>query len=220
MRKFLSLAICSLVIFGTTAAVLPGASAVTAAPHTKVASTAKNTTTKKAKAIAVTKVNLTSKKITLNVGTSYSIKASVTPANATNKTISWSTSDKKVAKVSNGKVTAVNAGTCKITATSSNGKSAILIVTVNKPIIQVKSVTLSSTFTAVTVSGTVKLTAKVNPSNAANKSIIWTSSNKNIATVDANGLITGKAVGTCTITAKASNGKSATCNVAVQTPDN
>ena len=197
MKKSLCLSICSLAFMATISSTLPPLSAAAVTQQAKVVSTVK-----KAKAIAVTKVNLEKTTGFLDAGNSYCVKAAVAPANATNKTLIWSSSNKKVATVLNGTIKAVQSGTCKISVTSSNGKSATFVVIVKRPFVAVKSVTLSSKFVAVVISGTVQLKATINPVNATEKSIIWTSTNKNIATVNSNGLITGKAKGTCKIVAK------------------
>ena len=84
------------------------------------------------KIIDVNKITLDKSKLTLEIGKSNTLKATISPSNATNKTITWTSSDNSVATVDNGKVTAIKAGTTTITATSNNGKVATCTVTVKE----------------------------------------------------------------------------------------
>lgn len=166
--------------------------------------------------IATTGVTLSQSSLTLNVGGSSTLTATVTPSNATNKTVTWTTSNPSVATVSGGKVTAVGAGTATITATTSGGQKATCTVTVRVP---VTGISISRSTLALTVGATSTLTATVAPSNASNKSYSWSSSNNTVATVNSSGLVTAKANGTATITATtADGGKKASCTVTVTTP--
>lgn len=175
--------------------------------------------TVKAKTVEVTKVtvNPTSKQMT--VGETATITAAVVPANATNKTITWSTNNNAVATVANGKVTAKAAGTAVITAKSNNGKSASCTVTVVPATVEVTSVSLDKATAVLYANDTLTLKATVAPANATNKTITWSSSNKNIADVKG-GEVTPVSEGTAVITAKSNNGKSASCTVTVVTREN
>ena len=144
---------------------------------------------------------------TLTVGDSVSLIATVLPANASNKSVSWTSSNTAVATVVNGKVTAVGAGTATITVTTKDGGfTASCVVTVKAAPVAVTGVTLDKTTANPTVGETTTLTVTVYPANASNKSIIWTSSNPAVATVDANGKVTTVGVGTATITATTVDG--------------
>ena len=169
--------------------------------------------------VAVSSVGLNSTSITLKNIRNYKLTATVSPSNASNKTITWTSSNSNVARVDvNGNVTAVNAGTATITAKSNNGKTTTCKVTVINPAsVAVSSVGLKSS-TTIVKGKTEKLTATVSPSNASNKAVTWTSSNSNVARVDANGNITAVNAGTATITAKSNNGKITTCKVTVNNP--
>lgn len=134
----------------------------------------------------------------------------ITPANAADKSITWTSSKPEVATVSNGVVTAVSSGTTTITANAS-GKTATCEVTV---IVLVESVTLNKTSLSLKAGDSETLVATVNPADATDKTISWNSSNSNVATVDSNGKVTAKAIGTAVITATAGE-KTATCNVTV-----
>jgi uncharacterized protein YjdB len=174
------------------------------------------------KEVAVTTVNVTS--VTLNkstlalkVGGTEKLTKTVKPTTATNKSVSWTSSDKSVATVnSSGTVTAVGAGTATITckAKDGSGKKATCKVTVTKP---VTSVSLNVTALSLIKGNSFTLTKTVKPSTATNKNVSWTSSDKSVATVDSSGKVTAVGTGTATITCKAKDGsgKKATCKVTV-----
>ena len=163
--------------------------------------------------VAVTEVSLNKTTLTLTEGDSETLTATVKPDNATDKTVTWSSSKTTVATVDNGKITAVAEGTATITAKAGE-KTATCTVTVKKKEIPVTSISISGVFLALVAGSQYVLTATVNPDNATNKTVTWTSSNTSVATVDANGKITAIKAGTATITAKAGD-KSAFCVVKV-----
>jgi len=116
----------------------------------------------------------------------------------------------------NGTVTAKRAGTAAITATSTNGKSAGCTVTVSKKEIPITEISLDKSSATLTEGETTTLTATVLPENTTDsKSVSWSSSNSEVATVDANGTVTAKRAGTVVITATSTNGKTAGCTVTV-----
>lgn len=166
--------------------------------------------------VAVSGVALDKKVATINVGKTVTVKATVTPANAANKTLAWTSSNTKIATVSNGVVKGVKAGRVVITAKTTDGSniSATCTVTVKQP---VTSISLSKKATMYT-GKKLTLKAKVNPANASNKALTWKSSNTKIAKVASNGVVTGVKAGTVKITATAKDGsrKSATCTVTVR----
>ena len=163
--------------------------------------------------VAVSSVELDETNITLKEGETKTLKVTVKPDNATDKTVTWGSSKTDVATVDNtGKVSAIKEGVASITATS-GGKSASCKVTVEKAVVEVTSITLSETSVTLTEGETKTITATVNPSDATDITVTWISSNSDIATV-ANGAITAKAPGNTTITAFC-GGKEATCQVTV-----
>ena len=166
--------------------------------------------------VAVSGVALNKKVATINVGKTVTVKATVTPANAANKTLAWTSSNTKIATVSNGVVKGVKAGRVVITAKTTDGSniSATCTVTVKQP---VTSISLSKKATMYT-GKKLTLKAKVNPANASNKALTWKSFNTKIAKVASNGVVTGVKAGTVKITATAKDGsrKSATCTVTVR----
>ena len=166
--------------------------------------------------IAVTGITLNKTSLTLTEGGSETLQATIQPSNATNKTITWSSSNTSVATVdSAGKVTAVKAGTATITATSNNGKKVNCTVTVNAKTVAVTGITLNKTSVAFNVGGSETLQATIQPSNATNKTVTWSSSNTSVATVDSAGKVTAVKAGTATITATSNNSKKASCTVTV-----
>ena len=179
----------------------------------------------KVKNVAVTKVKLNASEKKLTVGDSARLKATVSPSNATVKTVKWASSNKAVATVnSKGVVKAISAGTTVVTATSGS-KSAMCIVTVSNPVADkpVTGVTLNYEELEVAVSATAQLKATVVPSDAADKSVTWASDNTSVATVTNDGVVKGVTKGTANITVTTNDGKFvATCkvNVVEETPNN
>ena len=165
--------------------------------------------------LTITPVSVPATSITLNAssqnlitGESFTLTATVEPAKTTD-TVVWSSSNEAVATVSDGTVTAAKAGTTEITATAGNVK-ATCTVTVSDPVYKVTDIKLTAAPSRRIAAGKkVKLKASIAPSNATDKSVTWTSSNKKVATVNAKGLVTfkknagGKKV---TITATAKDG--------------
>ena len=134
------------------------------------------------------------------------LTATVKPSYADNKTITWKSSDEKVATVDkDGKVTAVANGTATITATSADGKHSATATIIVK--IAPEKLTLTTENKMLTKIGdSLQITAKVEPDNAYDK-LIWKSSDEKVATVDAEGKVTAVGNGEATITATTENGK-------------
>lgn len=162
-----------------------------------------------------TAINLSNMSVSLFAGTStYTLTTTITPAIA-NNVVTWASSNDAIATVGGGIITPKSAGTCTITATTSNGLKATCSVTVH----DVSSVTLNNTYASIQKGSTVKLSATVSPSNAC-QDITWESSIPNIARVNSDGTVTGVSKGTCTITAYSWNKKKyATCEVTVTQPE-
>ena len=183
----------------------------------------KETDTTKPTVKKVTKVSLSKKSVVLVKGRSTTVKATVTPTNATNKKLKWTTSNAKVATVNqSGKITAKGRGnaTIKVMALDGSNKYATIKVTIKQPVTSVK---INKKSANLKVKGnakqkTVTLKATVNPKNANNKAVSWKSSNTKIATVNSKGKVTAKKKGTCYITATAKDGskKSAKCKIVVK----
>jgi len=170
-------------------------------------------------AVAVTGVTLNQSSASLLAGDTLQLTATVAPTSATNKTVSWSSSNTLRATVdSSGLVTAVSAGSATITARTADGnKTATCALTITGTV-AVSSVILNKTTVNVGVGATTQLVATVLPTNATDKTVSWSSSDTSKATVNGSGVITGVATGSATITVTtADGGKTATCAVTVVT---
>ena len=164
--------------------------------------------------LTVGKVVLSKSEATVAVCKSGTLKATVYPETLADKSVTWKTSDEKVATVtSSGKVKAVGVGTAIITCTSkATGLSATCTLTVGKVVISKTKATVS-----VGKSGTLRAT--VYPETLEDKSVTWKSSNKNVATVTSKGKVTAVGVGTAIITCTSNaTGLKATCTLTVTAP--
>ena len=170
--------------------------------------------------IAVEGITLDKTTATVEEGATVTLTATVTPGNATDKTVTWSTSNEAIATVSGGVVTGVKAGEVTITAKAGD-KSATCTVTVTAAatepeVVPVTGVTLNQTTVTLDIDQSITLTATVAPENATNKAVTWASDKTDVATVDANGKVTAVAAGTANITVTTQDGgKTATCVVTV-----
>lgn len=164
--------------------------------------------------VPVASVKLSKTSLTMYVkDKAVTLKATVSPSNATDKAVTWNSSNVKVAKVdANGKVTPVAKGTATITAKTANGKTATCKVTVK---VHVTKVTLSKKTATMGEKGSLTLKATVSPSNANDKKVTWKSSKTSLATVSSRGVVKAKKAGKVKITAKA-DGKSATCTITIK----
>ena len=168
--------------------------------------------------IKVTGITLANKTLTKTGTTNptVTITPTITPSNATNKGVTWSSSNPGVATVNaSGVVTYVSAGTTVITATAKDGSGVKGTCTVTcTENIKVTGITIANQ-TISTTNPTVTITPTITPSNATNKGITWSSSNPAVATVNASGVVTYVSAGTTVITATAKDGSGVkgTCSV-------
>lgn len=167
------------------------------------------------KPIDVSSLTLNKTSITLFIGESEAITATITPSNATDKTITWTSSRPSVATVTNeGRITAVGVGTTAITAKAGD-KTATCSVVV-KPI-EVSSITLNKSKMTLDRGKTELLTAQITPDNATDKTVTWSSSNSSIVTVSQSGVVTAVQKGTAVVQAKCGE-KTAQCEITVVVP--
>ena len=167
--------------------------------------------------VPVTGVSLNKTRLTLRKGKSAALTATVSPSDATDKAVRWSSSDPDVVTVnSSGTVTAVaSGGTAVITVTTHDGEfTASCKVTTAIP---VTGISLDKTSLALIQGDSAALTATISPSDATDKAVTWSSSDTAVVTVSSSGVITSKGYGTATVTAKTRDGGfTASCKVTVQ----
>jgi len=156
----------------------------------------------------VTGVSISASNVTLEKDKTRTLVATVTPSDAANKSVVWSSNNLSVAEVnSDGKITAIAPGTAEITATTVDGDfTAKCTVTVTKPVIKVTGLTINKTFVELEKGNTQQLIAEVQPSNADNTTIMWSTANDKVATVDDTGNVTAVGYGETVITAKTVDG--------------
>lgn len=162
--------------------------------------------------VEVNSISLDSKEIIIKKDEKKQIIATVLPSNATDREITWQSSNRSVATVNNGVITGVGNGNAVITATSKNGKNASVKVTV---IVPVESIRITGE-DRIKVGGTTTYKAEIKPTYASDKKVIWTSSNSSVATIDKNGKITGKKAGTAKIIATTSGGMTASKTIILE----
>lgn len=168
--------------------------------------------------IPVTSISLSSSELSIKLGQSETLIATVLPDNATDKTVTWSTSDESVASVSNGVVTAKKVGTATITAKAGD-KTATCTITV-VPIL-VTGVSFDKTNLKMIEGDTQTLIATITPDNATNSNVTWESSNNSIVRVDQNGMVTAVKAGNASVTVTTlDGGKTATCYITVEKKPN
>lgn len=152
----------------------------------------------------VSKIKLSKNKVTLNNGKATKLKSKVTNKKAIYKAIQWKSTNTNIAKVnSNGVVKALKRGTCYVIAVAKDGsrKSAKCKVTVRQLVTKL-SYNKATQKAEVYKNKTIKFAVTVVPSNANNKKLTYSSSNKKVATVNSKGVVKGIKAGTVTITAK------------------
>lgn len=195
---------------GTTTITVTAADGKTANCTVTVKAADTNTDT-----VRVNGITLNKKKLTLGAGEKFTLKATVKPNNATNKTVQWTTSNKKAATVNKGKV--VTNGKIKkatkvtITATA-DGKKATCTITVKAA---PKKVTLNAKKKTLKKGKTFQIKAKL-PKNTASNTIKYKSSNKKVATVSTKGKVKAVKKGKATITVTTFNKKSAKIKITVK----
>lgn len=168
------------------------------------------------KDIDVTAVQIKNKENTnLKIGESLVVEAKIEPKNATNKTITWTSSDVNIATVdSNGKVEAIKEGKVKIIAKNNNKEDSIEI-NIEKPVIEVSKIVLDKNDITLKEGERVTITGVIHPINATDKTVTFESSDESIAKVE-NGKVIAIKEGTTTIVATASNGVKNICNINVK----
>ncbi|MEA4935465.1 MAG: Ig-like domain-containing protein [Paludibacter sp.] len=165
----------------------------------------------------VSSVTLDQSNVTIVIGSSLQLIATIAPSNATNKELIWNSSNTSVATVNEGQIKALNIGTAIITVRSNDrNKTATCVITVVSEAIGITSISLDTPSLIIAEDSTLQLSATIEPSNATNKNIMWSSSDVYVAAVSSTGMITANNAGTATITATTEEGKkTAVCTVTV-----
>lgn len=167
-----------------------------------------------------TNISLNQTSLSLKIGNSASLVATILPENVTDKNVVWESSNTDIITVNNGEVIAKAIGTAIISATTVNGKVAKCSVTVtetkDKNPVSATGIKINISSFSIAPGESRNLSANISPSNATDKSVTWTSSNKSVFTVDSNGVVVGKGLGTATLTAATKNGKTDQIKVTVK----
>ncbi len=199
---------------GLVTAVAPGTAMVYASTSNGL--TAECTVTVTAKIIEVSGISLSNYELLMREGHTAELIAVVSPEDATDKTVTWKSEDESIATVdNNGIVTAIKTGVVNINATTVNGLSATCVVTVVPVVVAVKEITLNRTELELTEDDNFTLIATIKPDDATDKTVTWKSSNRTVAVVSENGVVTALTAGEAVIYASSSNGLTAECNLTV-----
>ena len=169
---------------------------------------------------SVTGVLIAPTEVSINIGATYQLYTVVSPSEASDKSVSWSSSNTDVATVDeNGLVTAKAAGNAVITVKTTDGEfTAVSNITVKSG--DVTGVAVTPTSATINAGETYQLNVAVTPSDASDKSVSWSSGNTDVATVDENGLVTAKAAGNAVITVRTTDGGfTAVCNITVKSDE-
>lgn len=194
---------------GTIRVLRVGTTDITCTAYNGVSATCKLTVVP----VIATEFSLEETECEVTVGESVSLNPVFTPANTTDQSVTYKSSNTKIATVdADGTVTGINTGTCNITATTADGSylSATCAVTV-KP--AVTAIGLPESL-SITIGENTKLNVVIEPSDART-TLKWSSSNPSVVSVSNDGSLTTKSIGRATITCAATNGVSASCEVTV-----
>lgn len=172
--------------------------------------------------ITVKKPKLSRSSITIEKGKTYSVTIKDRPKKSSKAKYTWTSTDNKVAKVKNGKISGVSAGSATVKVKVAVGRKISYTlktkVTVESKEILPTKISLDKTKIVIKKGDAEKIMAAVFPENAADKTIIWSSSDESVAVVQ-DGLVTGKSEGVALVTAATCNGKSSVCSVEVARGD-
>lgn len=194
---------------GVITAIKEGKATVTVKSKDGFKSSSCEVTVNKAPSIIhVSSVSLNETTLNIETGDRYTLIATVLPADASDKSVNWSSNNESVATVnSKGKITAVGAGQATITVTTTDGGLiASCTVNVSQKLVAVTGIKLNYNELELSVGGSENLVATVLPTNATNKEVIWSSTNEAVVTVDENGLVSAVSVGEAIIVVETVDG--------------
>ena len=167
--------------------------------------------------VALTAIALDKTSLLMEVGESVTLNPVFTPANATNKNVTWSC-EGSAAEVTDGIVTALALGPATVTATADDGGYKALcnvVVVTDKDAIFVESIEFSEESYAMIVGDVLALMPTVLPQNADNKTLAWSTQDTSIISVDERGMVRALAIGNATVTAAATDGSGVTASVVI-----
>lgn len=151
----------------------------------------------------VQSVSLNYASLTINLGNTRQLTATISPSSAAGAAITWASSNELVATVSNGTIYALNVGSATITA-EAGGRTAKCDVVVSS--VRVTGISVSPSSATMTVGDTRYVYATISPSNATNKDYRWITSDSSVASVTSSGYVSARSSGKATITAIAEDG--------------
>ena len=160
----------------------------------------------------VTGIVVSPKEFSLEIGAMYQLTVEISPANADNQNVIWSSDNQAVVTVSNtGMLTAIGTGIAVITATTEDGQktdaSTITVLAPDDPIVEVIRIEINLEEFSLETGETQELTTEIIPLNATNQGVVWSSSNETIAAVNASGIVTAIGAGIAVITATTEDGQ-------------
>ena len=165
----------------------------------------------------VQSVILDRKTLNMNPGETYTLRAIISPSNAVNQVVTYSSNNTYVATVdNNGFVRALNPGEARMTVLTPNGKQDQCVITVVEEKIPVTSLSLDQDDVILTEGESMTLKLTVEPSNTTDHNYTWTSSDASVATVDSSGKVVAKKAGSTLITVMSENKKMAICDIEVK----
>lgn len=166
--------------------------------------------------VLVSEIKLDVEEVTIFIGDTLQLSATVLPEDATFKELVWSSSDNSIATVSDdGLIAAIAVGSCEIFVADTKGDAKSKCTLTVVPVMM-EEILIDKSTLALEVSERSRLTATIQPANTTNSSIVWKSSDETVATVDADGYVTAVSVGSCTITVSdIAESVSASCQVEV-----
>ncbi|WP_394749306.1 Ig-like domain-containing protein [Spongiimicrobium salis] len=162
--------------------------------------------------IPITRIRVNPQAISIDEGDTVNLSAQISPSNATNRNLLWSSANPAIATVDqNGRVTAIREGNVRIAARTQDGTNLLSdaqveVLDAPQNTVAVSGISTSPDTASINEGEGITLSAQISPSNATNQGVDWSSSNNNIASVDQNGRVTGIAAGNVIITGRTVDG--------------
>ena len=172
----------------------------------------------KQKVIPVESVSFSSTNMEMNVGDVKKINYTISPSNATDKSVKLNYDKNYVSIDAEGNVKALKAGSTKIDVVTNNNKSASLNLNIKSVVVKISGIKLNANNLEIIKGNSVNLVASVSPSNTTERNVLWKSDNIKVATVDSNGKVVAVGLGraTITVTSSANSNIEATCIIDVK----